>query len=353
MIEHLRQQVSKVGLSPGTVVHTGEQKRSEAVINLLTYSAETFEEQFNLRPERVRGHLRTDRVSWIDIHGLHDVPLIEELGRSFGLHPLTLEDIANTSQRAKAEFYDDYAFIVLRLLHIEANEAAAKDEQISLVLGPDYVLCFHEHLGDVFEPLRKRLKHGGRARKLGADYLCYALIDLVVDSYFTVLEHYGDAVEILDETVFETPAPDTLRSIKKLKQQALHLRRAVWPTREVIGALEREESALVGAAVHTYLRDAHGHSVQVIETAETLRDLIADVQDTYLTALSFRLNDIMKLLTVIATLFIPLTFLVGVYGMNFRFMPELTWRWSYPALWLVMLSTVAGMLAYFRKERWL
>ncbi len=344
---------SKAGLSPGTIIYTGKHKVDRAIISLLQYDELSLNEQQETSLEDAVA-FRDQRVNWINISGLHDVRLIEEIGKAFSLHPLTLEDIASTGQRPKIEYYDNYVFIVLRMLTISTGGSGLQDEQISMVLGKDFLLTFQERPGDVFNPLRERIRLAkGRIRKLGVDYLSYALLDVLVDSYFLVLENYSDEVEQLEEAVFNHPSPEHLARIGKLKRETLFLRRAVWPLRELISALQREESSLISGGVLTFMRDVYDHSVQIIEIVETLREMISGLHDAYLSTLSFRMNEIMKVLTIIATIFIPLSFLVGVYGMNFDVMPELHFRWGYPLLWLFMLSAVMAMLLYFRRKRWL
>jgi magnesium transporter len=226
-------------------------------------------------------------------------------------------------------------------------------EQVSLILGPNYVISFQEG-EDVFEPLRERIKSGkGRIRKMGADYLAYALLDSIVDNYFAVLEKLGEAVEFLEEKLVTDPTRDTLHAIHNLKREMIFLRRSVWPLREVLGSLERGESPLVKDSTEVFFRDVYDHTIQVIDTIETFRDMLSGMLDIYLSSISNRLNEVMKVLTIIATLFIPLTFLVGVYGMNFKYMPELGLRWAYPVLWAIMVGTAVAMLIYFRKKRWL
>lgn len=353
MIRTVGARAQKAGLSPGSVVHTGARRVERATVDQIVYHEEGAEERQDVRLEDAHAAAQTEGVTWINVTGLHDTDLIERIGELFGLHPLTLEDIASVGQRPKVEAYDDYLYVVLRMLSLD-DDGALENEQISLVLGRGFVLTFQERPGDVLEPVRTRIRQGkGRIRKLGADYLAYALIDILVDSYFTVLEHYSDRVVELEETIFAAPTPAEMSTLIRLKQELLFLRKAVWPVRELLAGLQREESELLSPAVAAFLRDAYDHAVQAIDAVETLRDLLSGLQDAYLSSLSFRMNEVMKVLTVMASLFIPLTFLVGVYGMNFDWMPELHWRWSYPLLWLLMLTTSVLMLLYFRRKRWI
>lgn len=346
------EQQRKVGMSPGTVMYTGRQKMEQVLLSKIWYDETELEERQNsaltdvLVPE-------SSGVTWLNLHGLHNVDLIKELGEAFGLHPLTLEDIVSTGQRPKLEVFDDYLYIVLRMLSLDAD-GHPQDEQLSIILTDTVVLSFQERPDDVFDPLRERIRHGkGRVRKLGADYLAYALTDSVVDSYFHLLEHYSDQLEELEDEILLNPSPKVLEKVNDLKREILFLRRSVWPLREVLSSLQREESNLICAQVDTYIRDAYDHAVQIIDTVETLRELLAGLHDFYLSSLSFKMNEIMKVLTIVGTIFIPLSFLVGVYGMNFDRMPELHYRYGYPLLWLFMVLVVGGMLGYFRRKKWL
>jgi magnesium transporter len=290
----------------------------------------------------------------VDVDLVHQVELIEKIGECYGFHPLILEDILNTDQRPKVEDFGEYLYVVLRMLACNGDNDGIFSEQISIILGSNYVLSLQEREMGVFGSLRERLRSGkGRMRKLGADYLAYALLDAVVDNYFVVLEKIGERIETLEEQLVSSPAPATLHEIHKLKRDMIIIRKSVWPLREVIAALERGDTSLISDSTRVYLRDVYDHTVHVIDTLETFRDMISGMLDIYLSSVSHRLNEVMKVLTIIATIFIPLTFIVGVYGMNFKFMPELEWHWGYPALLLFMLGIVAGMMVYFRKKKWI
>ena len=349
------------GLAPGTLLHIGERKADETRITMLSYDAERVEEQAAAALDRCVPPQDPTGVTWINVDGLHEVEALGAIGERFGLHPLVVEDILNTAQRPKMEEYGDYLFVVLKSLYHSASgqSAGLRDgepevEQISLVLGPNYVLSFQERAGDEFDPVRERIHADkGRVRTAGADYLIYALIDLIVDRYFVVLERFGDRIEALEEELISDPTPDTAHAIHHLKREMALLRKSTWPLRELIGALERSESPLIQASTKVYLRDVYDHTIQGIDAVETFRDILSGMLDIYLSSVSNRMNEVMKVLTVISTLFIPLTFIAGVYGMNFRYMPELTWEWGYPLVWIVMAIIAALMLAYFRRKRWL
>ncbi len=354
--KHVKKHRKTVGAAPGTLVHLGERKIETVRLRVIDYDAETLQERDLPAGEASRCcPLReTPTVSWINLDGLHQVEVIEALGGCYGLHPLVLEDILHTDQRPKLEAYEEYLFLVLKMLHFDEETAEVRTEQVGLILGPRHVISFQEKEGDVFEPVRERIRHGkGRIRRMGADYLAYALLDAVVDSYFVLLEKIGDRIELLEEELVASPSPDILHRIHNLKREMILLRRSVWPLREVISALQREESALVRPETDVFLRDLYDHTIQVVDTVETYRDLVAGLLDLHLSSVSNRMNEVMKVLTLTATIFIPLTFMAGIYGMNFDFMPELHWRWSYPLLWLAMVGVAAGMYLFFRRRKWL
>ena len=342
------------GLPPGTLVHVGEQKTDRVVIRAVDYDDEQVQEIEVATAAECRVFRNTPAVTWINVDGIHRVEALEQLGSCFDLHPLVLEDVLNTEQRPKMEDFGDYVFIVLKTFHRRDGSDDLEQDQISLVLGPNYVISFQEREGDIFNPIRERIRdRKGRIRRMGADYLAYALLDTVVDSYFVVLERVGETVEFLEEELVTNPTPETLQAIHGLKMDMIFLRRSVWPLREVIGGLERGEPSLIGEAVGVYLRDLYDHTIQVIDTIETFRDMISGMLDIYLSSVSNRMNEVMKVLTIIATIFIPLTLIAGIYGMNFAHMPELDWRWGYPVVWGVMLAITVLMLVYFRRKRWL
>jgi len=265
-----------------------------------------------------------------------------------------MEDVLDTTQRPKSEDFDDHVFLVLKMLKLNGGDLSLDAEQVSMVLGSNFVLTFQERPGDVFESVRERLRSNkGRIRKMGADYLAYSLMDAIVDNYFLILEKLGDKIEILEEEVVGNPDPGVRREIYALKRELIFLRRSVWPLREVISALERGESSLFTPATLLYMRDVYDHTIQVVDTLESYRDTVSGLVDLYMSSISNRMNDIMKVLTIIATIFIPLTFIAGIYGMNFEFMPELKWRFGYPAAWALMLSMAAVMFSFFRNKRWL
>jgi len=294
-------------------------------------------------------------VTWINVDGVHQVEIIEQLGHCFGLHPLVMEDILNTEQRPKMEVYGDYLYIVLKMLYGGGPDRQIEGEQVSLILGSNFVISFQEQKeGDVFNPVRERIRAGkGLIRKMGPDYLVYSLIDTIVDHYFLILERLGDKVELLEEELITQPTKETLQKIQTFRNEIAFVRRVVWPLREVVNSLGRRESSLIQETTEIYLRDVYDHTIQVMDSIETYRETISGMLDIYLSSLSHRLNSVMKVLTIIATIFMPLTFIAGIYGMNFEYMPELKWRWGYPFIWLVIVSIGVSMLVYFKKKKWI
>jgi len=294
-------------------------------------------------------------VTWINVDGLHQVEIVEDLGKYLGLHPLILEDILNPDQRPKVEDLGEYVYIVLKMLDWDEGLKEMTTEQMSIVLGSSYVVSLQERAGgDVLDPLRVRIREAkGSIREEGADFLAYCLLDGIVDRYFGVLESLGEQVEDLESDLVSNPGREALQELHDLKREMIFMRKAVWPLREVIATLERSGSSLLQESTRVYLRDVYDHTIQVMDAVETLREMLSGMLDIYLSSISNRLNEVMKVLTIFASIFIPLTFIAGVYGMNFHYMPELTWRWGYPAVWLVMLGVGLAMLSYFRRKRWL
>jgi magnesium transporter len=341
----------KAGMPPATLVPMDEPKVEKVKITLFTYDEEKYEEkEFGSIEDAIAEGSR--KVSWINIDGLHEVNVMEEIGRVYKVHPLVLEDILSTHQRPKGEEFEDYYYIVFRMLYLIDGEIAS--EQVSLLLGRDFVISFQERTGDVFEPIRDRIRKGkGRIRNKGPDYLAYALMDSVVDSYFSVLEHLGDAVEQMEERLVIDASPEALLKIQRSKRNLALLRKSIWPLREVLSGLERSESPLIKKETGIFIRDVYDHTIQVIDTVETLRDLVSGMLDIYLSVVSNKMNEVMKVLTIIATIFIPLTFIAGIYGMNFKYMPELEIPWGYGGVLATMVVVALVMVFYFRRKHWL
>ena len=341
------------GTSPGTVIHTGARRLSRPVITALRYGDAGLEED---RWEGVPPELPVPEqgVLWVNVDGLHDVGLLEALGQAMGFHPLAMEDVAHVGQRPKLEEYDDHLLLLLHMLRLDQEKRQITDEQVSVLVGRGYLFSFQEAVGDVFEPVRERLRAGkGRIRSRGADYLAYALLDALVDSYFHIIERLGEWTEELEEEVLEGHSGDTMHRVHALKRELLVVRRSIWPLREITSAFLRSESPLVDAATKVYLRDVNDHSYHLIDTVEILREMSSGIRDLYLSRVGNRTNEVMKVLTIMASIFIPLTFVAGVYGMNFEHMPELEVPWAYPAVLLGMLAAALGMLWIFRRKGWI
>jgi magnesium transporter len=350
----VKKRSTKTGLPPGALIHIGEKKAELVKINILDYDEIQFEEKDARTIEECFPFKDKPTITWMNIDGLHQVDIIEKIGKNFDFHPLLLEDILNTEQRPKIEDFETHIYLVLKMLYYNDKTNEINSEQVSIIFGQNFVISFQEKEGDVFNPIRERIRTGkGRIRKMGADYLAYSLIDAIVDSYFIILEKLGENIEDVEETMIANPTPETLHAIHRLKRKMISLRKSVWPLREVVSALERSDSSLIQDSTRIYLKDVYDHTIQVIDTVETFRDVLSGMLDVYLSSISNKMNEIMKVLTIIATIFIPLTFIAGVYGMNFEFMPELKWQWGYPVIWFVMLTIGISMVFYFRKKKWL
>ena len=343
----------KLGAAPGTLLHIGKHKQLSAGIQLISYGADELEESIISNPASYQRGSAAEQVNWLNVDGVADPVVVETLGQQFQLHPLVMEDILNTDQRPKVEDYQGYLYIVLRMLQFDKDRQQIHSEQVSLVLGKDYVLSFQERPGDVFDGVRERLRAGRRIRFMRSDYLTYALLDAVVDHYFEMLEYIGEQVEELEDQVVSSPGPDTLARMHHYKREMLLLRKSLWPLSELLSRLSRDESPLISDETRLYLRDVYDHVIHVMDSIDTIRELLVSMLDLYLSSVSKRTNEIMKVLTIFASLFMPLTFIVGVYGMNFDVMPELHWAWGYPAVMLIMLLLVVGLLAFFRRRRWI
>jgi magnesium transporter len=342
------------GMSPGSLIYIGEERLDSARISVIRYSPEAVSEHDPVTVSEAAALRSGPSVTWINVDGVHDTAVMEELGRAFALHPLLLEDVVHTDQRPKLDSYDDHLFLVLKMIRASDSEHETRVEQLSLVLGGGYVMSFQEASGDVFDPVRQRIRNSRvRIRSLGADYLLYALIDAVVDHYFLVLDRMAERSERLEADVFAGTTAKTLEEIQRVKHDLIFLRRSVWPLREALSSLLREGSSMVDAKTLVFFRDVYDHTIHVLDTVEGLRDTTSGLLDIYLSAASNRLNEVMKVLTIIATIFIPLTFIAGVYGMNFEHMPELQWWWAYPVVLGGMTLVALVMLAFFRRRGWL
>ena len=354
MPKTFRKRSQKAGLPPGSLIYTGDRVEAQTRITIVDYDEQQVQTREITSWEECPTLQGRPGVTWINVSGISHVGHLERLGECFKLHPLVLEDILNVDQRPKIEDYEDYLYIVIKTISSQPGVDEIVAEQISLILGANYVLSFHEGNSDLFKPIRDRIIAAkGRIRKAGADYLAYSLMDLIVDNYFVTLEQFGDQVEFMEDEVVRRPVPATLQTVHHLKNHMIVLRRSLWPLREVVARLERRESPLIQEATAVYFKDVYDHTIIAIDTVETYRDIVSGLLDIYLSSVSNRLNEVMKVLTIIATIFMPLTFLAGLYGMNFKYMPELEWHYGY-FVCLAFMALVSGcMVLYFKKRKWI
>ena len=343
----------KVGLPPGTLVYTGEERTNPVRITLIDYDETHLREEEVQTIEMCLPFTETATVTWIHIEGVHDIQIIEDIGAYFGINSLVLEDMMSPTQLSKIEVYEDHVFIILKNLDYDTAELSISREQISLIIGENFVISLQEGSEKLFTPIRNRLQNtNSRLRKMRTDYLAYALIDVIVDNYFVVLERLSDRVESVEEETITNPTSEVLEKINILRRSLLHLRRPILPLRDVIDEVLDDEIPLFTQDTHLYFRDVYDHLIQVIHTLEALRSAVSDLFHTYTSAVSHRMNEVMKVLTIVATFFIPLTFIAGIYGMNFKFMPELETQWGYPTVLLVMMGVGIVMFVYFKLKKW-
>jgi magnesium transporter len=352
MLAELRKRARKTGLSPGTVVFTGDRLTERVKITVTDFDQATLNEVEVTRAADCAPFKESGTVSWIDVEGLHDVTLLEELGAIFGIHPLVLEDIAHPGQRAKLEVHEGHLFIVARAITPSGTDEPS-EEQVSLIVGPTYLLTFQERPSIVFDAVRQRIQaNRGRVRHMGVDYLAYALLDAVVDQYFMVLEDIGEALEDMEDVLMDAPGPECLEALHDLRKQVMTVRRAAWPIRDMLNTVLRGESELFDPGTLLYLRDLQDHTLHVMDIVETFREVQTSLMEVYLSSISQRTNEVMKVLTIIASVFIPLTFVAGVYGMNFERMPELHWTWGYPTVWIGMVLITAVQVFFMWRKGW-
>ena len=349
----------KAGLSPGTLVHVGEKKIGEPRLRLFHYDKDHFVDKELKKIEEAFPFQKKDSVTWINIDGLHQVDILEKIGRHYDIHPLVLEDILNTAQRPKMEAHPKFLFTVLKMMQLDNRTHDIHFEQVSIILAENLVISFQEAEGDLFDSLRDRIRNNdSRLRVHGSDYLYYRLMDIVVDNYFVILERIGERIEDLETRLLGNPTREILHEIHKLKRELIFVRRSVWPLREVISGLQRHETSMIRDETKLFLRDIYDHSIQVIDTMESYRDMVSGMIDIYLSSQGNKMNEVMKTLTIMASIFIPLTFIAGIYGMNFNpdvsplNMPELNWFYGYPAALAVMGAVAGGLVLYFKRKKW-
>lgn len=356
--KHFPHRSRKEGLPPGTLVYVGRTKkevRHTPRITLMEFDGEQVTEKEAQSLADILPLKPYPAITWINVDAVHDENLLAEFGKAFALDSLLLEDVLNTEQRPKCEHLEPLTYIILKIFDFVPRQEEISTEQVSMVLGQNFLITFMEEVSNEFDPVRERLRSGGskRLRTMGPSYLAYSLLDTIVDGYFGVLEKVGERLEDLENALMEDQPPNILRSVHRLKREIIFLRKNIWPVREIISTLQHGDFNTIDERLQPYLRDLYDHTIQVMDTLESYRDLLAGLQDLYLTLLSYRMNDVIKVLTVMSSIFIPLTFIVGVYGMNFKYMPELDSPWGYPAVWLVMILSACGMLLYFRKKHWI
>ena len=349
----LKKRIKKYGLPPGTLIHTGTVTEGKIRITLIEYDQEALKIKDKVSLEECLDSMNSPSRTWVNISGIHDIQMVEKIGRKLGLHPLLLEDVLNSSQRSKIDDYKDNLYIVLRKLNLLDIESNIEDQQISIVLGNNFLVTFLETDSDFFNPIIERLKtKNSRMRSRGVDYLAYAIVDCVVDHYFLTLETVDDWVEKLEDSIVDHPTNRTLKQIQHIKRQLSYLRKAIWPTREVVSKFIRTESTLVKESTKIYLQDVYDHVVQAIDTVEGVRDISASMLEIYISNINLKMNEVIKLLTLVATVFFPLTFITSLYGMNFKHMPELEWEWGYPFALLLMAIASLFMWFYFKRKKW-
>lgn len=354
MTRILKKRSRKFGLPPGSLVYIGNHSSEKINVSIIDYDATHVEEKQDAQLQECLIFMEKPSTTWINVRGIYDVKMIETIGRHFGLHPLMLEDIVNSGQRSKLDDYKDNIYIVMRLLSYNTEKGELEDEQVSIILGKNYVISFTEAQSNIFEPVRERvLNKNSRITQKGADYLCYALIDTIVDNYFVNLEQFDEKLDLLEKSLVKKPDPSLLQQIQHTKREIALMRKSVWPVREVVNQFRRMETPLIQDSTKLYMQDVYDHTIQAIDTIESFRDISSGLLDIYLSNISFRLNEIMKVLTIVATIFAPATFLASLYGMNFKYMPELESEWGYPILLGVMALISMGMLYYFYRKRWL
>lgn len=346
--------VKKAGLPPGTVVYTGKKKAEKINIDMIEYTGRKFKEKRLKKVEECFPFKKTPAVTWLNITGIHNIDIIKKVGKHFGIHPLVLEDIAHAYQRPKIKDFEKYTFMILKMIYHDQNKRDIITEQISLIIGKNFVISFQETEGDIFNPIRERLRdEKDKIRENGSDYLAYSLIDSIVDNYFAVLEIVGEQIENLEKEVVEKATSSTLHRIHIIKRDLIQMRKSVWPLREVISHIERGESRIFKKSTEIYLKDIYDHTIQIVDTVETFRDMATGMIDIYLSSISNKMNEVMKVLTIFATIFIPLTFITGIYGMNFKFMPELEWQHGYFVTLGVMAVVAIILMIYFARKKWL
>ena len=345
---------NKAGMPPGSLVYVGDVCEAEFTLSIIDYNKETIEEQSIQSIDEILPYVAKDTVTWLNVEGLGNVKLIESIGRILNIHPLVLEDILNTHQRPKFEEYDEYLYIVLKKMALENKEFSVSYEQISILVLENFVVTFREKRDDLFIPLKQRLRNSkGRLRNMGSDYLAYGILDTIIDQAFVLLDSLDEIVELTEEGLLTSPTTQTLAAIQRLKRELIYMRKTISPLREMLAAIVRTDSVLVKQKTNIYFRDVYDHALRITESIESYRDVLSGLLDIYISSVSNKMNEVMKVLTVFASIFIPLTFIAGIYGMNFEYMPELKWKYAYPTLWISFVVIPLVLIVYFKKKKWL
>jgi len=354
MLESLSKTSEKTGLPPGSLIHVGEVLEAQSRISLIDYNKEHIDERQIQSIDEILQYKETDSVTWVIVEGLAEVDIVEKIGNMFDIHPLVLEDILHTHQRPKLDEYDDYLYIVLKCLVSEKESFSVNYEQVSLLVLKNFVFMFKEKVDELLHPVLKHIRNSqGRIRGLGPDYLMYTILDTIVDQNFILMDTLDDSVTSLEDKVYSDTSQNILYAIQRLKREVISIRRNVSPIRELLAGLLRSDSELIHESTHLYLADVSDHTIHIIESIESYRDILSGLIEIYISNVSNKMNEVMKVLTVFASIFIPLTFLAGVYGMNFEYMPELKWKWAYPTLWIAFVVITVVALVYFKRKRWL
>ncbi len=354
MARFLKDRSKKLGVAPGTPIFVGEKKVEKTTIHLMDYTNKVIVEEDYEDAEPLAGLTETETFSWINVCGLHDTTLVTRIGEKFSLHNLLIEDVLNTGQRPTFADYDDYFFIAVKMLKYDKTQDIVASEQLSIVVGKNYLLTFQEEEGDVFDPIRERLrKEGARIRARGLDYLCYVLLDTVIDHYIHIIERFGDRIEELEGKILGKSTAEVLQKITDYKREMSYLRKVVRPAREASIHFSNSESVLIQESTQPFLRDLEGLVNLAADAIETYSDILSDQLNIYQSSVSNKLNDVMKVLTIFSVIFIPLTFIAGIYGTNFKYLPELEYRYAYPVFWGALILVALGMLYYFKKKKWI
>lgn len=352
--KYIKKSSKKVGLPPGSLVHIGEKKVDKVGLSVIDYDPDYLNARELKSVEEAFPFKDSPTVTWLNIIGLHEIKTLEKIGNHFGIHPLVMEDILNTSHQPKSEIYDDYVFAIIKMIRYNPEEKKLEFEQVSIILGESFVITFQEREGDIFEPVRQRIQNPkSRLRRNGPDYLTYALLDVLVDNYYIIMENLEEVIESLEELVLQRQDESLMKDIQKTKRATILLRKSVWPLRDAIDEIMSEDSNLIKEFTAPYLRDLYDHAIHVIETIEMFREMVSGIMDLYLSNISNRMNEVMKILTIIASVFIPLTFIAGIYGMNFENMPELKWPFGYHLVLAIMLLIVVISVILFKKRKWI